>query len=61
MREEDNAHVDVGNPGVDSRVQYHPVGVCGLIIPWNYPLLMAAWKVAPCLAAGCTGTCLRRF
>jgi betaine-aldehyde dehydrogenase len=31
-----------------------PVGVCGQIIPWNYPLLMAAWKVAPALAAGCT-------
>lgn len=31
-----------------------PVGVAGLIIPWNYPLLMAAWKVAPALAAGCT-------
>ncbi|MQP65022.1 aldehyde dehydrogenase family protein [Niveispirillum sp. SYP-B3756] len=31
-----------------------PVGVCGLIIPWNYPLSMAAWKVAPALAAGCT-------
>src|SRR5919108_3145192 len=31
-----------------------PVGVCGLIIPWNYPLLMAAWKLAPALAAGCT-------
>ncbi len=31
-----------------------PVGVCAQIIPWNYPLLMAAWKVAPALAAGCT-------
>jgi acyl-CoA reductase-like NAD-dependent aldehyde dehydrogenase len=31
-----------------------PVGVCGQIIPWNFPLLMAAWKVAPALAAGCT-------
>ena len=31
-----------------------PVGVCGQIIPWNYPLLMAAWKLAPALAAGCT-------
>lgn len=29
-----------------------PVGVCGLIVPWNYPLLMAAWKIAPALAAG---------
>lgn len=31
-----------------------PVGVAVAIIPWNYPLLMAAWKVAPALAAGCT-------
>src|SRR3954470_5920727 len=31
-----------------------PLGVCGQIVPWNFPLLMAAWKVAPALAAGCT-------
>ena len=31
-----------------------PVGVVGAIIPWNFPLLMAAWKVGPALAAGCT-------
>ncbi|WP_311030566.1 aldehyde dehydrogenase family protein [Mesorhizobium koreense] len=31
-----------------------PAGVCGQIIPWNFPLLMLAWKVAPALAAGCT-------
>jgi betaine-aldehyde dehydrogenase len=31
-----------------------PIGVAGQIIPWNYPLLMAAWKLAPALAAGCT-------
>ena len=33
---------------------YGPVGVCGQIIPWNFPLLMLAWKVAPALAAGNT-------
>jgi betaine-aldehyde dehydrogenase len=54
MKEEDNKLIDVGNPSVECRVQYHAAGVCGLIIPWNYPLLMAAWKVAPALAAGCT-------
>src|ERR1700740_2611237 len=32
-----------------------PVGVAGQIIPWNYPLLMGAWKLAPALRAGCTG------
>ena len=31
-----------------------PVGVCGLIVPWNFPLAIAAWKIAPALAAGCT-------
>ncbi|HTX60479.1 MAG TPA: aldehyde dehydrogenase family protein [Verrucomicrobiae bacterium] len=31
-----------------------PVGVVGAIVPWNFPLLLAAWKVAPALAAGCT-------
>src|SRR2546429_3627630 len=31
-----------------------PVGVAGQIIPWTYPLLMAAWKLAPAIAAGCT-------
>ncbi len=30
------------------------VGVCGQIVPWNFPLMMAAWKIAPALAAGCT-------
>jgi aldehyde dehydrogenase (NAD+) len=33
---------------------YHGAGVVGQIIPWNFPLLMMAWKVAPALAAGCT-------
>lgn len=37
-----------------ARVVQEPVGVAVAIIPWNYPLLMAAWKVAPALAAGCT-------
>lgn len=33
---------------------HEPLGVVGQIIPWNFPLLMAAWKIAPALAAGCT-------
>jgi len=32
-----------------------PVGVCGLITPWNYPMLMTAFKIAPMIASGCTG------
>lgn len=52
--EEAGRVVDAGSPDVDSRVVYEPVGVCGMITPWNYPLLQAAWKIAPALAAGCT-------
>ncbi|MBR7551865.1 aldehyde dehydrogenase family protein, partial [Mycobacterium tuberculosis] len=33
---------------------FSPVGVCGQVIPWNFPLLMLAWKIAPALAAGNT-------
>ena len=39
-------------PNAFSRIVYEPVGVCGLISPWNYPLLQISWKVAPALAAG---------
>jgi phenylacetaldehyde dehydrogenase len=31
-----------------------PIGVVGQIIPWNFPLLMAAWRLGPALATGCT-------
>lgn len=41
-------------PDAVSKVVREPVGVCGMITPWNYPLLQAAWKLAPALAAGCT-------
>ncbi len=46
--------VDAGNPDVLSRIVREPVGVCGLIGPWNYPLLQMSWKIAPALAAGNT-------
>ena len=46
--------VATGQPDVVSRIVHEPVGVCGLITPWNYPLLQTAWKVAPALAAGNT-------
>jgi len=41
-------------PDTSSTVIREPIGVCGQISPWNYPLLQAAWKLAPALAAGCT-------
>jgi len=46
--------VDTGNPDAISRIVHEPMGVCGLITPWNYPLLQTSWKVAPALAAGNT-------
>jgi acyl-CoA reductase-like NAD-dependent aldehyde dehydrogenase len=44
----------VAQPNMHCYTRKEPVGVCGQIIPWNFPLLMAAWKIAPALAAGCT-------
>ncbi len=43
---------EVPDPAMQTMVVREPIGVCGQIIPWNYPLLMAAWKLAPGLAAG---------
>jgi len=40
--------------GLTSIIRREPVGVVGQIAPWNYPLLMAGWKIGPALAAGCT-------
>ncbi|MGW6917201.1 aldehyde dehydrogenase family protein [Kitasatospora sp. NPDC054939] len=39
-------------PGHESWVRWEPIGVVGAVVPWNYPLLMAAWRCAPALAAG---------
>ena len=51
---DDSRPVEVARPEVVSRIVHEPVGVCGLITPWNYPLLQTSWKVAPALAAGNT-------
>lgn len=46
--------LEVSRPGtLHAYTLKEPVGVAGLIVPWNFPLLMAAWKLAPALAAGC--------
>lgn len=45
--------IEPPNAGASSIVTREPVGVCGQISPWNYPLLQASWKMAPALAAGC--------
>lgn len=46
--------ITLTEPGFSSKATKEPLGVAGAIIPWNFPMLMAAWKVAPALAAGCT-------
>ena len=51
---DDGRLVETGVPNARSKVVHEPVGVCGLITPWNYPLLQTAWKVAPAIGAGCT-------
>ncbi|MGH7596917.1 MAG: aldehyde dehydrogenase family protein [bacterium] len=45
--------IPVAAPGVSLTFR-EPIGVCGLILPWNYPLLLTSWKVAPALAMGNT-------
>lgn len=45
--------IPVTKPGLDLTLR-EPIGVVGLIVPWNFPILMASWKVAPALAAGNT-------
>jgi acyl-CoA reductase-like NAD-dependent aldehyde dehydrogenase len=44
----------VSAPNMLCYTRREPVGVCGQIVPWNFPLLMASWKIGPALAAGCT-------
>ena len=46
--------IALGDARFVSKAVKEPLGVVGAIVPWNYPLLMASWKVAPALAAGCT-------
>ena len=45
--------IPVTRPGLDLTLR-EPIGVVGLIVPWNFPLMMASWKVGPALAAGNT-------
>ena len=45
--------IPVSKPGLDFTLR-EPIGVCGLIVPWNFPMNMASWKLGPALAAGNT-------
>lgn len=53
-RETSGSHAGEFMPGYTSMFRREPVGVVGQIAPWNYPLMMAIWKIGPALAAGCT-------
>jgi betaine-aldehyde dehydrogenase len=53
-RDTHGSHAGEFMPGYTSIYRREPVGVVGQIAPWNYPLMMAAWKIGPALAAGCT-------
>ncbi|KAI0939081.1 hypothetical protein AcW1_004214, partial [Taiwanofungus camphoratus] len=46
--------IEVDNKRKLAFTRHDPIGVCGQIIPWNYPINMWSWKVAPALACGCT-------
>ena len=49
-----DAAVALPDPAFRAAVRFEPAGVAALIVPWNFPLVTTAWKVAPSLAAGCT-------
>src|SRR5690349_8371774 len=53
-RDVHGSHAGEFFPGYSSIFRREPVGVVGQIAPWNYPLMMAVWKIGPALAAGCT-------
>ncbi|MBN3856853.1 aldehyde dehydrogenase family protein [Paraburkholderia sp. Ac-20340] len=50
----ERAPVALPDAAFEADVRHEAVGVCALIVPWNFPLVTAAWKLAPALAAGCT-------
>ncbi|MBA4363594.1 MAG: aldehyde dehydrogenase, partial [Pseudomonas sp.] len=48
-----DSNVDLPTDDFSARVRREPCGVVGLIVPWNFPMVTTAWKLAPALAAGC--------
>ena len=51
---EQNGPVPLPGDDYAGRTRFEPVGPVGMIVPWNFPLVTSAWKMAPALAAGCT-------
>ncbi|MFU2325716.1 aldehyde dehydrogenase family protein [Pseudomonas sp. NFX98] len=54
LAEQPSREVTLAVPGFTAHTRLEPLGVVGLIVPWNFPLVTSAWKIAPALAAGCT-------
>ena len=50
---EQDESIENGDDDMVTHIRYEPIGVIGAITPWNFPLLMAVWKVVPSIAAGC--------
>ena len=48
------SEVTTNETGIRLLKTYAPVGICALLVPWNFPMVTTAWKLAPALAAGCT-------
>ena len=46
--------VELNDDKLSGKTRYEPLGPVGMIVPWNFPLVTSAWKIAPALAAGCT-------
>lgn len=45
--------INVDGGGFLAYTRKEPIGVCGMILPWNFPIALMMWKLAPCLATGC--------
>jgi betaine-aldehyde dehydrogenase len=54
LADQQNRPVALAATGFSSHTRLEAIGVVGLIVPWNFPLVTSAWKIAPALAAGCT-------
>ena len=54
LDERQNSAVALPDAAYAGRTRFEPVGPIGMIVPWNFPLVTSAWKIAPALAAGCT-------
>ena len=54
LERKQSTHVALPDDNYTGRTRFEAVGAVGMIVPWNFPLVTSAWKIAPALAAGCT-------